>query len=361
RTAPSLAEPFRFTAFGDQGVSATAATMTGLVSDLDPAFHFHVGDLCYAHTVIGLGIAGPTDQAVWDLWFAQISTVAASRPWMTAVGNHEMEPGYGELGYGGYLSRFTLPEAGPSGAPTVYAFRYGNVALIALDANDASYEIPKNRCYLGSTQDEWLRSTLASLRADPAIDFIVVGFHHCAYCTNFLHGSDGGVRDRWGTLFDEFNVDLVINGHNHCYERTHPVRDGAQTRDVAHGGALEPVSDGTTYVTAGGGGSTIYPLSLSPASYVSVVGGLRIPELADWSATRALELSVLAADVVPPAAPGGETTMTLTGRRADGSVIEQITLRRNQGERYLPSGPGSGGATILAPLGSCDLPGSELP
>ena len=27
----------------------------------------------------------------------------------------------------------------------------------------------------------------------------------------------------WEPIFDRFGVDLVVNGHNHCYERTHPM------------------------------------------------------------------------------------------------------------------------------------------
>src|SRR2546430_16290480 len=74
-----------------------------------------------------------------------------------------------------------------------------------------------------------------ALRGDPAVDWIVVGFHHCAYCTNTLHGSDAGVR-RWGPLFDRYGVDLLINGHKHCYERTPPVPARAPVAEVASGG-----------------------------------------------------------------------------------------------------------------------------
>ena len=335
-TAPATPAPFTFTAFGDQGVGAGAASTTNRVGEIAPAFHFHVGDLCYAHTVIGIGLVGPTTQATWDAWFEQIRPVAATAPWMTAVGNHEMEPGYGDLGYGGYLSRFSLP-AGDD--VTYYSFRYGNVGFVTLDANDASYEIPHNQCYTSGAQDQWLRETLEDLRADSAIDFIVVGFHHCAYCTNAVHASDAGVRDRWGALFDEFNVDLVINGHNHCYERTHPLRGGVPTAEVGLSGTVHPVDDGTTYVTAGGGGSQPYPVSLHPVSYVSITGGLRVPESADWSSVRANELTVLEVTVTPPAGAGEVTALRVRSVRPDGGVIDDFVVERNQGSRYAQSGP----------------------
>lgn len=325
-TAPDAAQaqPFTFTAFGDQGVSANAQATTATAAAQRPAFHLHAGDLCYAYSS-GNGTAGPTDQAVWDRWFDQISPLASGTPWMPAVGNHEMEVGYGEQGYGGILSRFTLPGGGPS--PVIHSFRYGNVAVLSLDGNDASTELTANRDYTAGAQERWLEASLATYRSDPTIDFLVAQFHHCSYCTNAVHASDGGVRERWGPLFDQYAVDLVINGHNHCYERTHPVRDGVPTTEVAAGGVIEPAAHGTTYITAGGGGQAAYQATLFPVSYVTEESGARVPEEAPWSATRYLDVSLLAVDVLP-AGSDGVTTMTLRALQADGTPIESVTLRR---------------------------------
>lgn len=337
-TAPSVAGPFTFTAFGDQGVNAGAAQTTQTVVAANPAFHFHVGDLCYAfRTGTGnplkpappLDVLVPilTDQSVWDAWLAQITPQASHAPWMTTVGNHEMEYGYGELGYDSYFSRFALPDNGTPEAPSTYSFRYGNLGVIALDGNDVSYELSANRGYTRGAQDAWLERTLAAMRDEPSLDFIVVGYHNCSYCTNVVHASDAGPRERWGALFDRYSVDLVINGHNHCYERTHPLRAGEMTREAPAGSTIEPANDGTTYITAGGGGQAAYQVALYPASYVTVLGGLRIPELAPWSATRYLDLSLLVVDVAPPD-PQGVARMTIKAVQPDGEEIERITLER---------------------------------
>ena len=338
RTAPSTQGPFTFTAFGDQGVSDGAAQTTQTVIAANPAFHFHLGDLCYAFRTgtgnplkpappVGVLVPILTDQSVWDAWLAQIGPQAARAPWMTTVGNHEMEYGYGELGYDSYLARFVLPESGTPGAPSTYAFSYGNVGVIALDGNDVSYELSANRGYTGGAQDAWLEQTLAAMRADPTLDFIVAGYHNCSYCTNVVHASDAGPRERWGGLFDRYSVDLVINGHNHCYERTHPLRDGTVTREAAGGSTIAAATDGTTYITAGGGGQAAYQAALYPASYVTIVGGLRIPELAPWSATRYLNLSLLVIDVEPKDAHG-VARMTIRAVRPGGEEIERVTLIR---------------------------------
>lgn len=336
RTAPASIEPFTFTAFGDQGVSAGAAETTEIVRATNPAFHLHVGDLCYAfRTGTGnpLEPAPPievivpilTDQSVWDEWLSVVTPQAGRAPWMTTVGNHEMEYGYGPLGYDAYLARFVLPGNGPSAS--TYSFRYGNAGFVALDGNDVSYELSANRDYTGGAQDTWLEQTVAAMRADPTLDFIVAGYHNCSYCTNVVHASDAGPRERWGALFDQYGVDLVINGHNHCYERTHPIRGGQLTREAPGGSTISPATDGTTYITAGGGGQAAYQAALYPASYVTIRGGLRVPELAPWSATRYLNLSLIAVDVAPPD-PQGVAAMTVRALRSDGTEIERVTLRR---------------------------------
>lgn len=354
-TAPDEARPFTFSAFGDQGVSANAGRTTALVGSQNPAFHLHAGDLCYAYSA-GSGGPPPPNTAVWDQWLGLISPLAATTPWMVAVGNHEMENGYGPQGYDGVLGRFTLPGGGP--VPVVYAFRYANAAFISLDGNDASSELTHNRGWTQGAQDAWLRKTLQELRRDPAIDFVVAQFHHCAYCTNAVHASDGGVRNRWGAIFDEFTVDLVINGHNHCYERTHPVRNGQPTAEVPKGGEVEAAKQGTVYVTAGGGGQAAYQASLFPSSYVIDDSGARVPEMATWSAVRYLDLSVVLADVTPAGADG-VARMTLRALSIDGQEIDRLTLVRRRTSLAEPSASttaSQGSTTGEAAAGSASLP-----
>ncbi|MFN2534660.1 MAG: hypothetical protein ABR528_05360 [Pseudonocardiaceae bacterium] len=196
--------------------------MVALIAAQRPAFHLLAGDICYAdpsgagqpvrnnaprNTDTGFTNFDPT---LWTTYFATIEKSAAHTPWMFATGNHDMEalydnntaPGDASHGYAGHAARLDLPANGPSRCPSVYSMVYSNVAVVSLDANDLSQEIPTNAGYSAGQQLSWLTDTLGGFRADPAIDFIVAFLHHCAFATSSKHASDAGVRAALTPLFD---------------------------------------------------------------------------------------------------------------------------------------------------------------
>jgi Calcineurin-like phosphoesterase len=398
-TAPdrSALGPFTFTAFADQGVNVDPApdgqtgfsdnyyqsddtrrttapsdAMVALIAARRPAFHLLAGDICYADPS---GNGQPVknngaktadggfdnfDPTVWTQYFGVIERSAASAPWLFATGNHDMEalyddntaPGGAAHGYAGHAARLDLPRTGPTGCPSVYSVVYGNVGILSLDANDLSEEIPTNAGYSGGAQLAWLTRTLTDLRADPRIDFIVAFFHHCAYATSTAHASDGGVRAALAPLFDRFSVDLVVQGHNHQYERTNPIRGGVSTTAAPDGATVEPARNGTTYICCGSGGrprygwqsgetdryrdSGVSDASTIVKSYVAGRDGAKTPETVDWSQTRYLDYAFLAVHVTP-AAPGGTATMSVRAITDAGSEIDRVDLvRRAPADR--PSG-----------------------
>jgi hypothetical protein len=341
RTAPARPESFVFTAFGDQGVGDAPETNNELILRQKPAFHLHAGDICYANAKGRGKKSDAYDPSFWDHFMAQTSQVAGSVPWMVTTGNHDMEAWYSPDGYGGQFARWSLPDNGfdPKGAPGVYAFRYGNVGVVALDANDVSYEIPANLGYSGGRQTAWLEATLGELRAAPEIDFVVVYFHHCAYSTS-SHASDGGVRAEWVPLFARHRVDLVINGHNHVYERTDAIRDGEVGRPVPIGGTTDPARDGTVYVTAGGGGRELYGFPAGvPESYEGSVQDVEsvdtfrwtrsrgdARETVEWSRVRYRGFSFLKVEAHAGAAP----RLAVSALAATGQRVDHFEVRRGR-------------------------------
>ncbi len=331
RTAPSQHRPFTFTAFADQGVTVAAAQAIKRIQAVKPSFHLLAGDLCYADTT-GLGLPADSLQpSIWDDWLNLVEPLAADVPFMQAAGNHEMEPGMGSLGYGGLLARMSFPGNGPAACPTAYSFRYSNVGVIALDSNDASYEIPANFGYSKGSQATWLERTLAAMRtAGSGVDFVVAFFHHCPYATNGAHGSEGGVREAWVKLFDKYQVDLVLTGHNHCYERTRPIRGG---RGVDGDAKAVDSSAGTTYLTVGGGGRDINAtfLANSTKTRVSDAPKRNSVEDVDWSYLQSPTHSYVTIDVTPATA-GQPASMAVSAiRTEDGQQLDSFVLSRANG------------------------------
>jgi hypothetical protein len=380
-TAPAARAAFSFTAFGDHGVAEgsgvaypfanhysrsdnrrTAHPAEALIRQVAarrPAFHLLAGDICYpgsdGEPVRNNAPDPPArgfdnfDPTVWTRYFTTIERSAATTPWMFATGNHDVEALYDDNrsagathGYGGHTARLDLPANGPRGCPSVYSFRYGNVGFLSLDTNDLTAESRATTGYSAGAQTAWTRGTLYQLRTDPQIDFIVAFFHHCAYSTALGHGSDDGVRSHLVPLFEEFTVDLAVQAHNHCWERTNPIRNGRSTVLAPNGSTVHPATDGTTYICAGSGGRprtswipgvTERFQGLAPdsgtvvASTLRLSGGAVVPENVDWSQARYRNYAMLAVDVVP-GAPGFDSTMTVRTISDRGRLLDTVTLVR---------------------------------
>ena len=88
-----------------------------------------------------------------------------------------------------------------------YRFKKGNVAFYALNSN-----------YMDKKQVEWLESELAK---DPS-DWKVCFFHHAPYSSAKSHGSDKQLREVVEPIFTKHNVNVVLTGHDHVYERIKP-------------------------------------------------------------------------------------------------------------------------------------------
>ncbi len=240
RTAPRGRAALRFTSFGDQSTpkldasvarafgrdnrgSPAAGDITNAVEHAAPLFNLVNGDLCYANL--------SRDRVrTWSDWFENNSKSARHRPWMPAAGNHENEIGNGPIGYRAYQTYFALPESGaePELRGLWYAFTAGSVRVISLSNDDICYQDGGNsyvRGYSGGAQRRWLEHELACTRADNSIDWVVVCMHQTAVSTgNRTNGADLGIREDWLPLFDRYGVDLVVCGHEHHYERSHPIR-----------------------------------------------------------------------------------------------------------------------------------------
>ncbi|MGU3435820.1 metallophosphoesterase [Actinomycetes bacterium M1A6_2h] len=378
--------PFRFTMMGDQGVDEIPTQPPGLKPgdyddlyykpDNDPSvkhaanivkqiglsrpdFHVLAGDIAYADPsgagkppqFAPTGVTLPKgfdkyNPYVWDGYLAAIESSASVAPWLFATGNHDMEALYDTHGYGGHAARLDQPDNGPKQCPSVYSVVYGNVAVLSLDANDVSYEIKANTGYSGGAQTSWVDSTLARFRKDPNIDFIVCFFHHCAYSTTDSHASDGGVRDAWTALFDRYEVDIVLQAHNHVFERSDPIKAGKPTRVAGDQSVVKGKTDGTVYYTVGGGGRPRYGFQPNeaesyrgnvvadnsvPNSYVWTPEGEKQAESVGWSRVRFRNYSFIRIDVTPGIAGITPSAMNVSAIDEYGREFDKVTYTRDIG------------------------------
>jgi hypothetical protein len=382
--------PWTFAVTGDEATNTlTTSPIAQMIANLAPAFTIIAGDLSYASSGVVLPAGGGAQPAyspsAWDAYFSCISPTAQSVPWLPGVGNHEMEP-LTDDGYAGFVTRFPQPYDPTSGSPVVRSFRWGNVAFLQLDGNDLSAEISPNNGYTGGTQTTWLTNELATYRATGSgIDFIVVSFHNCMFCSNQTHGSDSGIRNVWQPIFDQYNVDVVFNGHVHAYERAHPIK-GTTLTPAPSGSTIEPATVGTTYICAGGGGQSLYTTwygtttagdsgaaALAKTNQWSggdsATGGVGTAQditdpwlasagVSSYSANRKGNWTALSVTVTP-ASEGGTTTLliealdpTQTGGGitsvASPAVIDTITLSRTAGPPAVTPEVGSTDLLVVA-------------
>ncbi|WP_370947997.1 purple acid phosphatase family protein [Amycolatopsis sp. cg5] len=340
--------PFSFTAFGDQGVGYNARRLNSMISDLAPAFNLALGNLSYAIYEGDPGNEGAHtskdryDARIWDSFFVQNEIVAAGIPWMISLGNREMEDWYSGNGYGGVKARFSMPDNAWSGSTGVYSWRYQNVGLLSLDGNDICYRNTGNLDYSAGKQLSWLDSQLSKFRADPTIDFIVVYCHQAVYTTADAGGAETLAQQKWAPLFDKYKVDLVLNAHNRLYERTDPIRAGKSTKQVKPRGTVNSAADGTTYITAGGGGQSLdtffkkiaesYLDNETSVSSTSMKcfkkGSTSYTETkVTWSRVRYRGYGLVAVDVTP-AANGAAAQLKVRAFADDGVQVDEVTIKR---------------------------------
>jgi hypothetical protein len=232
------------------------------------------------------------------------------------------------------------------------------VRVISIANDDVAYQDGGNsyvRGYSEGAQKAWLEKELAATRGDRDVDWIVVCMHQVAISTaDKFNGADLGIREEWVPLFDKYGVDLVVCGHEHHYERSHPIRGQESTATLTPVAAaiatdLIDTSKGTVHMVIGGGGTSVPSNALffdpPQCRVITSVGapdpktGKRPPvyvkEQAPWSAVRNAAHSYgLAAFTVDPGSDRGSFTTIkvayydVVGPNGQLAPFETFTLRR---------------------------------
>jgi hypothetical protein len=241
-------------------------TTTGETQSTNPNFNFAaVGDTnCNSNTetiveniqakasqlVLGLGDYIYNDDEA-DCWLEIVEPIDDKIK--IAIGNHETGAILTEL-----MEHYGLSNQ-------YYSFDYQNVHFTVM-SDYVSDEI-------GSEQYIFVQNDLAKAAADPNIDWIVLVHHSQKYAatTNY----DIPDENEWNTiyhpLFEQYNVDLVLQGHQHNYQRTYPIMynndSPANPIITDRNKSTYTNPEGQIYLTVGTGGAGLHKLNGNKAPY----------------------------------------------------------------------------------------------
>ena len=268
---------------GDFGTGdANEGAVASMVAGWSPAAIVTTGDDYYSMAGGSSG-AEKGDRSIgryYCAWLgnAQAGTSCNGNPGATnrffpSTGNHDYSDWGPDGGLGGYVAYFSLP-----GNERYYTSSHGALDLFILDTG-----LIEGSTVEADAQRTWLQSALATSTAK----WKAVVFHHPPYSSGTTHGSSTWMR--WP--FREWGADVVINGHEHDYERV--------------------MVDGFPYIVNGLGGGSRYsfgtPIAGSAARYSASWGAMRVT-----ATSTSLQLAFLSID------NGGTVRDELTLTKAGG-------------------------------------------
>lgn len=232
---PTPSVPRTFVGAGDIGwCGKTGHELTGRIVEGIPGEVFTAGDNAYMDG----SIKNYQDcyQPSWGRF------VDRTRP---TPGNHEYDTDNAARGYYQYFGF----RANPMNTQGYYSYDVGDWHVLAL--NSALPGVG-----FGPTQLAWLRNELTTNTAKCTAAI----WHHPLFSSG-PNGPQRYTKAAWDLLY-QFNADLIINGHDHLYERFAP-QDPDGRRDTARG---------MRQFTVGTGGADLYPFTpnISPNSEVRI-------------------------------------------------------------------------------------------
>lgn len=209
----------------------------------------------------------------WDSLFGYAKDFLLNTTFMAVSGNHEEDKN-------AFYEHFNIKEASGSSTESgaYYSFNYSNAHFVGLNTNEDSPEYAD----FSPAQVNWMKKDITAAKA-AGKTWIIVLMHKGPYTTS-NHASDAdigganGVRTLIAPLFNKMGVDLVLQGHDHIYARTLPIKNGKATpyttiKKMVHGKATDYMvkPDGTVYLIPSTAGPKVYYRAKDmPTSYFDV-------------------------------------------------------------------------------------------
>jgi acid phosphatase type 7 len=171
------------------------AEATAKLLEVNPGTVMALGDLAYPN-----GTA--ENFKCYDQTWGRVKS--RTRP---SVGNHEFH----SQGATYYFEYFGAAAGDPKTG--YYSYDLGAWHIVVL--NSECKEV--GGCQAGSPEEKWLRADLAAHPTACSLAY----FHKPRFSSGLNHGDDPEITAFWQALYDN-NVELVLNGHDHDYERFAP-------------------------------------------------------------------------------------------------------------------------------------------
>jgi hypothetical protein len=265
RTNRPAGQPVRFLVFGDSGrATREQYQLAQRMVAAQPDFLLHTGDLIY----------GRGERSRYRLrFFRPYAEMLQSVAFWPSLGNHDVSrPDFGAP----YREVFDLPDNGPPGLTPEnnYWFEHGPLRVAVIDST-LDESIVGSDAYRDQLREQRLRDFvspwLIRVMSDAPAWRIAV-FHHPPY-TGGSHRPDVVIQRAIVPAIEDAGIDLVFNGHDHMYERTHLLRGGQVLSATSDVGAAADGERGVLYVVSGAGGARLYdvlPVDQRPA-YIAVI------------------------------------------------------------------------------------------
>ncbi|MFM1920360.1 MAG: hypothetical protein RLZZ303_1994 [Candidatus Hydrogenedentota bacterium] len=217
RTLPTDDAPIRAIFGGDIGVLPLASMVLKAAAKENPDIAVLGGDIAYANGDLKNILA-------WDMWLSRWEGTmkradGAMIPMIVAIGNHEVNklestdplvraPFFFHLFAQGGKTYFTR-SLGP------------NVGLIALDTGHITPH---------EEQVDFLRQSLEAVEEKP---YIFTTYHVPFYPSHRSYDDSRSIagREHWQPIFEEYNVSIGFEHHDHTFKRTKPIRGGEVSED----------------------------------------------------------------------------------------------------------------------------------
>jgi hypothetical protein len=216
----------------------------------------------------------------WDKYLKLTRDSLVNIPVMPTAGNHEAVKSC-------FIDHYNLDTpAADTTTGAYYSVTYSNAHFVVLNTNDKSEAYES----FSPEQLEWMKADIEGARSAGA-DWIIVVMHIGPYSTGWHVNDDAAVdtRTNIAPLFNALGVDLVLQGHDHVYDRSKPIADGvavpAETVNEEYGGSTViylKAPAGTIYITPGTAGTKHYYRNTGLAEdYLALFDTMKAPKMGD--------------------------------------------------------------------------------